>query len=113
MSLLRSISAVPCHSFLGVIMAQYLLAFHQPAATAPHGPRCLQLLKAWLLPAMLHALYDLPLMTRAVTDEDQATSALFVTLVLALLAAWTRYLVAGFAQWHVAAAGAASRRSPE
>lgn len=88
----RLFTAVPCHAFLGVVMASYVARYvgdHSRAA----------LLKAFALPLLLHGLYDLPLMTETAGDPSLARSgALLSALVLALLAAWSRFLLLAFAR---------------
>jgi len=90
-SLIRLVSAVPCHAFLGAVMAYYVArALAQPSPAA--------LIKAWLVPLLLHGLYDLPLMIAVDGLRASAQAALLTGLVLALLATWTRFLLTRLAR---------------
>jgi RsiW-degrading membrane proteinase PrsW (M82 family) len=63
-AILRSITAVPCHACLGAIMGYYVgMGKFSGNATAWRW-------KAWLIPVVLHGLYDLPLMWMANKYKD-------------------------------------------
>ena len=53
---MRSVTSVPCHAFLGAIMGYYVGMGKFSSNSRPW------LRKAWLIPVVLHGLYDLPLM---------------------------------------------------
>ena len=57
-AILRALTAVPCHAFLGAIMGYYVGQAHFNV----RQPRVL-LLGAWGVPTLLHGLYDFPLLT--------------------------------------------------
>ncbi len=88
--LVRLFTAVPCHVFLGAVMAHYLWAAlmtrSRVAAT-----------KSLLVPVLIHGLYNFPLMAAfdAVVVEPGGTM-LLTWMVLFLLAGWTRLLLAGY-----------------
>ncbi len=90
--LLRTLSTAPCHAFLGAVMAMYLARHRSGGGAAA-------LVKAWAVPFVLHGLYDLPLMMETGKDTGLvASNALLSALVLALLAAWTRFLLTALAR---------------
>jgi RsiW-degrading membrane proteinase PrsW (M82 family) len=88
-TLVRGFTAIPCHVFLGSVMAHYLARFY---GDAPRDRSAL--VKAFFVPLVLHGLYDYPLMVEVKGDaRDGLTSLVLAGLVLALLAAWTRVLL--------------------
>ena len=58
-AILRALTAVPCHAFLGAIMGYYVGQAHFNL----RQPRVLLLFGAWAVPTLLHGLYDFPLLT--------------------------------------------------
>ncbi len=67
-AILRSVTAVPCHACLGAIMGYYVgMGKFADRATLASWRR-----KAWLIPVLLHGLYDLPLMWMANKYENVA-----------------------------------------
>jgi RsiW-degrading membrane proteinase PrsW (M82 family) len=89
----RAFTALPCHVFLGGLMAYYLSL---ATWTARRGRRWGYAAVAFLLPVFLHGFYDLPLLTPVRTTGGVApdsTAMLLSLLVLAWLAAFTRLKV--------------------
>lgn len=88
--LLRFFTAIPCHVFLGAIMAHYVWAFRLTRAPAAA-------VKALLVPGIAHGLYNFPLMADLGVTAAQPAGAMMLTwMVLFLLAGWTRLLAAGY-----------------
>jgi RsiW-degrading membrane proteinase PrsW (M82 family) len=91
-ALARAFTAVPCHAFLGAIMG-----YHVGQAWFGKGPRGLHLLLSLVLPAVLHTLYDFPLMMLGLPGEpDKPLWFLWLALALGtllLMAIWTTVLV--------------------
>ena len=65
-AILRSVTAVPCHACLGAIMGYYV------GMGKFSGNEASWRWKAWLIPVVLHGLYDLPLMWMADKYKDVA-----------------------------------------
>jgi RsiW-degrading membrane proteinase PrsW (M82 family) len=91
-ALARAFTAVPCHAFLGAIMG-----YHVGQAWFGKGGRGLHLLLSLVLPAVLHTLYDFPLMMLALPGEqDSPLWFLWLLLglgTLVLMGIWTMVLV--------------------
>lgn len=104
--LIRLMSAVPCHTFLGAVMGHYMAGFiltRQP----------LLALKAWLVPLIAHGLYNLPLLLEptAYPRTGGVEDIVLSSLVLVWLAAWTRLLVSRLGP--AASVSVVSFRAPE
>ncbi len=79
----RGLTAVPGHAFLGVIMGYYVgQAYVSTGATRRNF-----LWKAYLVPVLLHALYDWPLLAlNAMAEIEAAAAILAFVMVLGVLA---------------------------
>jgi RsiW-degrading membrane proteinase PrsW (M82 family) len=91
-ALARAFTAVPCHAFLGAIMG-----YHVGQAWFGKGGRGLHLLLSLVLPAVLHTLYDFPLMMLGQPGEQEKPLwflwLLMALGVLVLMWIWTMILV--------------------
>jgi protease PrsW len=87
-AVIRALTAVPCHGCLGAISGYYLAQFC-------FQKRFSALFKAWLVPVLLHGMYDLPLMVGYLGDSapNGRGTVLLAMLTLCLLILWTRYVV--------------------
>ncbi len=96
-AILRAFTAVPGHAFLGAIMGYY--AGRARFAEGRDERRAL-LLKALVIPILLHGAYDFPLLAAGALDQPDSLAALPVLLLLVLVPAvlaaeliWTVRLV--------------------
>jgi RsiW-degrading membrane proteinase PrsW (M82 family) len=91
-ALARAFTAVPCHAFLGAIMG-----YHVGQAWFGSRRRGLHLLLSLVLPAVLHTLYDFPLMMLGLPGEQEKPLWLLWLLLglgtLVLMGIWTMVLV--------------------
>lgn len=103
--MVRLVTAVPCHAFLGAVMGHYVAGFRVER-------RWSLLVKAWLVPFAAHGLYNIPLVLdpRALPGSDSFDDLVLSCIVLAWLGAWTRMLVGRLAR---DAGAASSLRAPE
>jgi RsiW-degrading membrane proteinase PrsW (M82 family) len=87
-ALIRAFTAIPCHACLGTIMGYYF-------ARAQMLERKSELFKAWLIPLILHGMYDFPLMAgfSGVLPEPDGMTILLSMLALVLLVMWARYIL--------------------
>ncbi|GMV41795.1 MAG: hypothetical protein AMXMBFR64_35110 [Myxococcales bacterium] len=80
-AILRALTAVPGHAFLGAIMGAFV-----GRARFDSARRSTLLLAAWAWPVLLHGLYDWPLLTlRALEATGGASSGMTGALALATL----------------------------
>lgn len=93
--IIRAFTAVPCHAFLGAIMGYYLGV----ACLARGSQSSIFLLRAWIVPIILHGLYDLPLMMTRLMNQgfgpENASFALFSMAMGVVLfeGLWVVYLI--------------------
>lgn len=88
--LVRIFTAIPCHLFLGVIMAHYVWVARTSGSVVAT-------VKSLLVPTFVHGLYNFPLMAQSAAVTAQPGGALLLTwIVLFLLAAWSRFLMARY-----------------
>lgn len=92
---IRAFTAVPCHAFLGAIMGYYLGV----AWVAQGFLSTIFLLRAWIVPVILHGLYDLPLMMARLMNQgfghENAGVVLFSMAMAVVLIEgfWVVYLI--------------------
>jgi RsiW-degrading membrane proteinase PrsW (M82 family) len=79
-AVVRTITALPCHLFLGCIMAYYL-------SRGLAEERRIFKVVAFALPFVLHGMYDFPLLVMHVAPEEMVLSL----LVLSWMGAWTYF----------------------
>lgn len=85
--LMRIFTAIPCHLFLGAVMAHYLWAAHESRSNVAR-------LKAFIVPLLAHGLYNFPLLVELARTAQRPVGAMLLTwMVLFLLAGWTRFLL--------------------
>ncbi len=85
--LMRIFTAIPCHLFLGALMAHYLWAAHETKSAVAR-------LKAFFVPVLAHGLYNFPLLVELARTAQRPVGAMLLTwMVLFLLAGWTRFLL--------------------
>lgn len=96
-AVMRSLTAVPLHGALGAIMGQYVAQ----ARFAPQRRRAL-LWRAWWVPALLHGLYNAPLLVQqeagamrvAISGGKELALGLGAIAVLAVAVVWALRLTA-------------------
>jgi len=79
-AIMRALTAVPGHAFLGAIMGYFAGRAH----SAPPAERKALLFRALAIPTLLHGAYDFPLLAAAKLEEPE-TSAIVPILLLMLL----------------------------
>ena len=94
-AILRSVTAVPCHACLGAIMGYYVgMGKFADRASISSWRK-----KAWLIPVVLHGLYDFPLMWMANKYEDvkeESLTGVDATFILACIGAVLVVLIVEF-----------------
>ena len=75
-AILRAVTAVPGHAFMGAIMGYYA----GQARFGAEGSRVVNWVKAFTIPVVLHTLYDFPALTQETLEKLQHGSATTGTL---------------------------------
>ncbi len=114
-AIMRAITAVPGHAFMGAVMGYYVgqARFN---ANAHAGGRPVLLAKAYIIPVLLHTLYDFPLLSfgnfarmgQKMTDSDTAMVLPLLALTAAVLAfewIWSVQLVKRLRRHQILIAG--------